>query len=182
MSLEQKCCLCEKTAKVTSAVDENKDANRVGCETCGIYYLGSPTLFEKDYKEMPREKKAMLSAYTREQFELGKKPPELGDTDALEGIIAEYENKSDDEKLENLIWYIRKGSPQFGDSIEFISSVNYPIVYGLEENDYLQKLASAVDKGLVHPIRGRYEEGIKLTRKGWRRGTELMEERGGGSS
>lgn len=181
MSLEQKCILCEKDANVESV--SGTDTNVVRCETCGKYHLGEPSESVRYYREeVPREKRAMLSAYTREQFELGKEPPVLGYPHALEAIIAEYENKSDDEKLENLIWYIRKGSPQFGDGIEFISSVNYPIVYGLEENDFLQKLASAVDEGLVHPIRGRYEEGIKLTSIGWRRGTELMEGREGGSS
>jgi hypothetical protein len=115
MSREQKCYFCEKSASVSSAVNENKDDNRVKCETGGIYYLGSSTLFEKDYKEMPREKRTMLSAYTRQCFELGEEPPELGDTDLLKNIIAEYENKTLDDEVENLILYLRERSSQYGE-------------------------------------------------------------------
>ena len=176
MSPEQRCILCEKDANVKDA--PGRDANRVGCETCGIYYLGAPTLFEKDYKEMPREKRAMLSAYTRERFELGEEPPEFGDADALEGIIAEYENKSDNEKLKNLIWYIRKESTQFGDSAPLDAEKDYPITYSLSSVGFTGILNNAIGQRLVDPI----ESDFKLTEQGWRRGTELMEERGGGSS
>lgn len=174
MSSEQRCILCEKDANVGAS---GRDAIFVQCETCGKYYLGAPDMFRGDYEEMPREKRAMLSAYTREKSELREEPPELGDADALEGIIAEYENKSDDEKFENLIWYIRNESSQFGDSVPLDAEKDYPITYSLSSEGFTEILNNAIEQKLVEPI----ESDFKLTERGWRRGTELMEERGGGT-
>ena len=176
MSTEQRCILCEKDAEKSGV--QGKDGYLAECATCGKYFLGSPELFEGSYTGMPREKRAMLSAYTRERFELGEEPPEFGDADALEGIIAEYENKSDNEKLKNLIWYIRKESTQFGDSAPLDAEKDYPITYSLSSEGFTGILNNAIGQRLVDPI----ESDFKLTEQGWRRGTELMEERGGGSS
>jgi len=175
MSPKQKCILCEKDANVGAS---GRDADFVECETCKKYYLGSPTMFRSDYEEMPREKRAMLSAYTREKSELRAEPPELGDADALEGIITEYETKSDDEKLENLIWYIKNDSSQFGDSIPLDAEKDYPITYSLSSEGFIEILNNAIEQRLVEPI----ESDFKLTERGWRRGLELVEERRGASS
>lgn len=76
MSEKFECILCEKDA-IMSGVS-GKDVIFVKCETCGKYYLGEPSELVKHYREkVPREKRAMLSAYTRGRFERGEKPPEL---------------------------------------------------------------------------------------------------------
>jgi len=175
MSKEGRCYLCEKNANVSSATNERKDANRVECETCKIYYLDAPIMFRKEYEEMPREKRAMLSSYTRERFEHREKPPELGDPDALKEIIASYENKTLDEKLENLIWYIRKNSPQFGGSVSWDAEKDYPITYSLSPQGFTKMRDLAIKKGLLDwPARG---TGLKLTEEGWKLGTELVKRR-----
>ena len=118
MSQENICYLCEGNATIRSAGSEEKDANFVECKICRNYYLASPPIYEVEYREkLPSEKKAMLSAYTREQYELGKEPPELGDPDTLMDIITHHENKTLDEKLDNLIWYLRKNSKEYGLSL-----------------------------------------------------------------
>jgi hypothetical protein len=171
MSQEQKCYLCEKSASVSSAVNENKDVNRVECETCGIYYLGSPTLFEKDYKEMPREKRAMLSAYTRQCFELEEEPPELGNTDLLKDIIAEYENKTLDNKVKNLILNLREKSSQYGELVSWAAENDYPITYSFGHEGSTKIRDLAVEKGLIDWTAK--STGLKLTEEGWKLGTEL---------
>ncbi len=175
MSSKERCILCERNSNVESV--SGRDAIFVRCETCGKYQLGEPSESVRYYREeVQREKKAMLSAYTRERFEQGGEPPMLGYPHALEGIIAEYENKSDNEKLENLIWYIKKESSQFGDSVPLDAVKDYPITYSLSHEGFTEVLNNAIEQNLVEPI----ESDFKLTEQGWRRGTELMEERGGG--
>lgn len=170
MSEEFKCILCEKNAQRSGV--QGKDEYLAECTTCGKYFLGSPEIFEGSYTSMPREKRAMVSAYTRELFERGEEPPELGDSDALKEIIAKYENKTLDEKLENLIWYIRKKSSQFGDSVSWDAQKDYPITYSLSPEGFTKIRDLAIEKDLLDlPARG---TGLKLKEDGWKMGTELM--------
>lgn len=170
MSEISKCILCEKDAEKSSV--QGKDGYLAECATCGKYFLGSPELFEGSYTGMPREKRAMLSAYTREHFERGEELPELEDANALKEIITQYENKTLDEKLENLIWYIRKKSPQFGDSISWDAQKDYPITYSLSPQGFTKIRDLAINKDLLDwPARS---TGLKLTEEGWKMGTELM--------
>jgi len=117
----------------------------------------------------------MLSAYTRERFELGEEPPELGDPKNLEEIIAEYKNKTAGEKLKNLVWYIRKKSPQFGDSVSLDAEKDYPITYSLSLEGFTEILRNPIGRQLIEPT----ESGLKLTEEGWTLGTELMESKEG---
>ena len=165
------CIICEKDAEKSGV--QGKDGCLAECATCGKYFLGSPELFEGSYTGMPREKRAMLSAYTRERFERGENPPEFGDSNALKEIITEYENKTLDEKLENLIWYIRKKSPQFGDSVSWDARKDYPITYSLSPEGFTKIRDLAMKKDLLDwPARG---AGLKLKEEGWTLGKKLME-------
>ncbi len=166
---ESKCVLCQKEAKVSSA--PGKDAYSIECNICGHYLLASPELFEKSYIEMPREKRAMLSAYTRNLFEHGEEPPELGDPDLLKEIIAEYENKKAGEKIKNLIRYTRKKSSQLGDSVPFDPEKDYPITYSLNTQEFTDIINSPFGQNLIIST----ESGLKLTGEGWKLGNELME-------
>ena len=172
MSSEERCILCERNANVESV--SGRDAIFVRCETCGKYQLGEPSESVRYYREeVQREKKAMLSAYTRERFERGENPPEFGDSNALKEIITEYENKTLDEKLENLIWYIRKKSPQFGDSVSWDARKDYPITYSLSPEGFTKIRDLAMKKDLLDwPARG---AGLKLKEEGWTLGKKLME-------
>ena len=171
MSEKFTCILCEKDAEKSGV--QGKDGYLAECATCGKYFLGSPELFEGSYTGMPREKRAMLSAYTRERFERGENPPEFGDSNALREIITEYENKTLDEKLENLIWYIRKKSPQFGDRVSWDARKDYPITYSLSPEGFTKIRDLAMKKDLLDwPARG---AGLKLKEEGWTLGKKLME-------
>ncbi len=171
MSEKFTCILCEKDAEKSGV--QGKDGYLAECPTCGKYFLGSPEMFEGSYTGMPREKRTMISAYTRERFERGEEPPEFGDSDALKEIITEYENKTLDEKLENLIWYIRKKSPQFGDSVSWDARKDYPITYSLSPEGFTKIRDLAMKKDLLDwPARG---AGLKLKEEGWTLGKKLME-------
>jgi len=171
MNEKSTCIFCEKDAEKSGV--QGKDGYLAECATCGKYFLGSPELFEGSYTGMPREKRAMISAYTRERFERGENPPEFGDSNALKEIITEYENKTLDEKLENLIWYIRKKSPQFGDSVSWDARKDYPITYSLSPEGFTKIRDLAMKKDLLDwPARG---AGLKLKEEGWTLGKKLME-------
>jgi hypothetical protein len=58
------CIICEKDAEKSGV--QGKDGYLAECATCGKYFLGSPEIFEGSYTGMPREKRAMISAHTRE--------------------------------------------------------------------------------------------------------------------
>jgi len=167
------CILCEKNAEKSGV--QGKDGYLAECATCGKYFLGSPELFEGSYTGMPREKRAMLSAYTRERFEHGGEPPVLGYPDVLKGIITEYENKTAGEKLKNLVWYIRKKSPQFDDSVLLEAEKDYPITYSLSPEGFTEILNNPIGQKLIEST----ESGLKLTEEGWTLGTELMESKEG---
>lgn len=165
--------LCVLCGQECDRFDEScKDGYAVRCDTCGAYFMGSPALFENEYASMPREKKAMISAYLRDLFECGKDRPELGDAELLEGIIKEYENKTVEQKLDNLLFVLRKRSKEFGAFVPVNEKRDYPITYSLGDQGFASILKLARDKGFL-------EEGAtgiagKLTEDGWRKGTEIM--------
>ncbi len=170
MNEKLKCVLCEKDAEATKL--PGKSESSVECNTCKNYELDH--FFEKAYTSMEKEKRAMISAYIRECFEFGKEPPKLGDPDNLEEIIREYENKTIDEKVENLIWYLRKKSKEFGDSVSFDAERDYPITYSLSPQGFTKIRDLAIEKGLLDwPARG---TGLKLTGFGWEEGEKLEKE------
>lgn len=111
MNREPICVLCRKNEEVSKA--PGKDALRLEYDVCKNYDLASPELFKKSYTEMPREKRAMISSYTRMWFELSNDWLELENPSDFEDIITEYEAKTIDEKVENLILHLRKKSSQF---------------------------------------------------------------------
>ncbi len=172
MSKEEKCILCEEEA-VKSSV-QGKDGYSVICDICGRYFLGSPEIFEGSYTSMPREKRRMLQAYTRELFELGEEPPELGNPDELKDIITDYEGKTVDEKLDNLIWYLRKNSEEYGGSVPWKIERDYPITYSLSPQGFEKIVHLARDNDLL-VIESR--DSLKLTEEGWKLGTKLLEDK-----
>ncbi len=168
MSEKFKCILCEKDARETKL--SGKGADLVKCETCGNYELDR--MFKGIYASWPREKRRMLSAHTRNLFELGEEPPELKNAGLWEKIIAEYEYKTNDEKLENLIWYLRKKSKEYGDSISWDEKKDYPITFSLSPNGFMEIIKNARKNDLLdEPARGTVK---KLSDDGWKLGTELL--------
>jgi len=169
MSEKSKCILCEKDIEKEGV--QGRNGYSAECPICGKYFLASPEIFEGSYIQMPREKRKMISAYTRELFECREEMPVLEDPNNLEEIITEYENKSPDKKLENLIWYIRKKSSQFEDNVPLNGEKDYPITYSLSPQEFNEILNNSIEQKLVEPT----ESGYKLTEKGWKLGTRFLE-------
>lgn len=175
MTEKSKCILCEKDAE--RSFPQGKDGYLAECAVCGKYFLASPELFEGSYTSMPREKRRMLSAHIRNLFELGEEPPELESKGLWEGIITEYENKTLNEKLENLIWYLRKESKEFGDEVPFDQEKDYPVTFSLSSEGLMKIVQLAMDKGLLD--RPSKDPDLILREDGWNLGTELLKSKKG---
>lgn len=172
MNEKSKCILCEKDMEKSGI--SGRDGYLAECDTCGKYFLGSPEIFEGSYTHMPREKRRMISSYTRDLFECGEELPTLEDTDNLKDIITECENKTLDEKLENLIWYLRKKSDEYGDSVHWKIERDYPITYSLSPQGFEKIVHLARDKDLL-VIESR--DSLRLTEEGWKLGSKVMKNR-----
>lgn len=175
MTEKIKCILCEKDAESTHI--QGKDGYLAECAVCGKYFLASPELFKDSYTSWPKEKRTMLSAHTRNLFELGEEPPELESAGLWEKIITEYEFKTLDKKLENLIWYLRKKSKEYGDEVSFDQEKDYPITYSLSPDGFENIIQLAKDKGLLE--RPSKDPNLILREDGWKLGTELLKSKKG---
>lgn len=176
MSEKSICILCEKEAEKSGI--SGRDGYLIECETCGKYFLGSPEIFEGSYKSMPREKRALISAFTRGFPRHEEKFLELGDevishpagyspsSISWNKIIEEYESKSEDEKLENLISYIKNESKQFGDRVLLDGEKDYPITYSLSSQEFTTIRDIAIKRDIL--TRASSGAGFELTEKGWK--------------
>jgi hypothetical protein len=169
MSEETICILCEKNAEKAHIPD--KVGYFIKCDTCGEYFLASPEIFLDSYTTLPREKRAMISSYTRDCFEHRREPPQLEDAGYLKGIITEYENKTIDDRVKHLIMYIRRKSPQYGYNVLLEAEKDYPITYSLDPEGFREILDNAIEQRLIKAI----ESGFELTEQGWKLGSELLE-------
>lgn len=163
------CILCEKNAEKAHIPD--KVGYFIKCDICGEYFLASPEIFQSSYTNLPREKRAMISSYTRDCFEHSKEPPQLEDAGYLSGIIAEYENKTINDRVKHLIMYIRKKSPQYGYNVLLEAEKDYPITFSMSPEGFTEIINNAVEQGLIKSI----ESGFELTEQGYSLGTELLE-------
>ena len=103
---------------------------------------------------------------------------EIGDPDTLTATISFYENKTLVEKVENLLWYLRKNSKEYGDAVPWEAEKDYPITYSFGSEGYMKIRDLTIEKGYVEPPEAR-GVGLRLTEDGFRLGTELLERRKG---
>ncbi len=163
------CILCEKNAE--KAHIPGKVGYFIKCDICGEYFLASPEIFESSYRDMPREKRAMISSYTRDCFEQSKEPPQLEDAGYLKGIITEYENKTVDDRVKHLVMFIRKKSHQFGYNVLLEAEKDYPVTYSMSPEGFAEIVNTAIEQTLIKSV----ETGFELTEQGWKLGSELLE-------
>lgn len=145
------------------------------CKICGRYE--SSDFEDLTYKTLSVEKKAMISAYTRENFEYGAVPPKLHILDeqgGIEKIIERYEKKTLYEKLDRLIQYAGKNSSYFGENIhsKINSSRDYPITYSKNIFEFKNIFNQARNAGLLHSAT---RDHLALTWTGWQRTNEIKE-------
>jgi len=123
---------------------------------------------------MGERKRAMLSAYTRECFEREKDPPILENPDFLNEKIEEYENKTIEEKLNNLLLYLKTISRYLGDSVPWAAEKDYPITYSPNPQEFnkIRELAGRRDL-LYWKARG---ADLELSGDGWEMAERLEKE------
>jgi len=167
--MNEECILCGRIAEVSKV--RGRGEYSVECVTCGIYTYDH--FFKSAYTSM-EEKRAMVSAYTRECFELGKESPKLGDSDYLKEKIEEYKNKTIEEKLENLILYLKKKSSYLGDSVSWDEKIDYPITYSPSPQEFTKIRDLAKERNLLY-WKSR-DAGLELSGDGWEMAEKLEKE------
>lgn len=165
--MNRECILCRKSVDV-SRPDSGKGEYFVVCETCGKFFYDH--FFESTYISLANEKRAMISAYTRECFELSKDPPLLGDPDHLKDKLEEYKNKTIEEKLNNLLLYLRKKSNYLGDNVLWEVKKDYPITYSPNPEEFYRICVLGKERELLY-LRSR--DILELSSSGWEKAEEL---------
>ncbi|MBN2433628.1 MAG: nucleotide-binding protein [Spirochaetes bacterium] len=166
--MKNKCILCGEVAETTKI--EQKSEYSVKCRTCGEYIYDH--FFENSYLNMPKEERAMISAFTREFSELGMEPPKLDNPDYLEVNIKKYKNKTIEEKLNNLILYLKKKSSYLGDNIDWDEKKDYPITYSPNPQEFSKIRDLAKSRNLIYWRSA--DSGLELTGDGWEK-AEIVE-------
>lgn len=146
------------------------------CEVCGQYILEA--LYERRFRSLPSEERAMISAFTRELFEYKSQIPHLPDLDAagqVEGIIESYKKKTVFDKLDNLILYVARRSHYFGEALHTNKEIDYPITYSNGPIEFEKIFNYAKDAGYIKfPAIGPGAN-TELDMKGWEKAANLME-------
>jgi len=168
--MKEACILCGRIAEASKS--QGKAEYSITCNTCGIYIYDH--FFKGAYLSMREDERAMISAYARECFELGNEPPKLKDSDNLKGIIAEYKSKIIEEKLNNLLFYVRKRSKFLGDSVPWAEEKDYPITYSPYPQESSKIRDLAINRNLLY-WKSR-DSGLELSGDGWEETEKLQKE------
>jgi len=172
MSKEHICEFCNQA--VTSFRSLDLERYSVECKICGRYE--SSHFEDLEYKTYPEEKKAMISAYTRELFEYNSPKPVLHtlSENQIENIIERYQKKTIHEKLDRLIQYAEKKSSYFGENIKssIDSSKDYPVTYSKNIWEFKNIFDQARKVGLLQSAS---RDHLALTWAGWQRAEEIKE-------
>lgn len=169
--MKDECILCGRITKVVRP-DTSKAEYSVECSACGTYTYDH--FFKKAYTSLDKEKRAMVSSYTRECFELGKELPKLSDPDHIEDKIEKYKNKTLEEKLNNLLLYLKKKSRYLGDSVSWGEKTDYPITYSPNPQEFIKIRDHAIKRNLLFwKSRG---AGLELSGDGWEEAEKLEKE------
>lgn len=172
MSKEHICEFCNQA--VTSFRRLDIERYSVECKICGRYE--SSHFEDLEYKTYPKEKKAMISAYTRELFEYNSPKPVLHtlSENQIENILERYQKKTIHEKLDRLIQYAEKKSSYFGENIKsrIDSSKDYPVTYSKNIWEFKNIFNQARKVGL---LQSESRDHLALTWAGWQRAEEIKE-------
>jgi len=166
------CTFCNKSTDVYQK-ENNTSIYYVECKVCGKYKTENFSETTTFTGLNPLEK-AMISAYTRELFELNAPVPELHTLDSenqIRIIINRYKNKTVLEKLNNLVLYVGKKSDYFGKPLYFHEETDYPITFSCNKEESYNIRNQALESGyFAQPITG---GNVKLTWQGWQKYEEL---------
>jgi len=172
MSKEHICEFCNQVVISFRRIDIERYS--VECKICGRYE--STDFDDLAFKLFSKEKKAMISAYTRELFEYKSPKPVLHtlSENQIENIIERYQKKTIHEKLDRLIQYAEKKSSYFGENIKssIDSSKDYPVTYSKNIWEFKNIFNQARKVGL---LQSESRDHLALTWAGWQRAEEIKE-------
>lgn len=137
MSPNPSCILCNQSAREFQR-ESRSEVYFLYCTICGKYKSASFN-DETTFSRMTQNKKAMLSAYTRELYEYDSPTPELhtlSDQNQIDKIIQRYSKKTVIEKLNNLVLYVGKKTQYFGEPLHIHGENDYPITYSLNREEF----------------------------------------------
>jgi len=168
-------CIFCNTATVEYQSEHETSIFSVKCNICGRYK--SEDFNEKlTFVRLTPHDKAMISAYTRELYELDAPAPELhmlNEENQIEIIIARYKNKTVIDKLNNLVLYVGRNSDYFGKPMYFHEETDYPITYSKNkiESDNIKNQAFEAGYFKLPNSGGN----VVLTWEGWQKFETLKE-------
>jgi len=176
MSPNNNCILCDHPGRNFHRLPGTERYN-IECDICGKYISNS--FEDQEFRIMPEEEKAMLSAYTRELFEYNSPEPEI---DVLAGqnqigiIVQRYKKKSINEKIENFILFLARKTSFFGEDFEIDCSKDFPITYSKNPSEFENIFYLCKDLELIEApgLTGSIQP-LKLTLKGWQKSEEIKE-------
>lgn len=137
----------------------------ISCKRCGDYYMDD-FLIECGEPKKAKDK-AILSGYTRWEKELRHSIPEIKNEN-YEEIIRCNKSYSDAEKVDKLLLYYSKKYPDKGSYANYDLTIDYPITYSQNSNEYLYFLQDVAHKRLAY-IKVLARGSFKIQPKGWER-------------
>jgi len=169
--MKEDCLLCKNIAEV-SKPDSNKGEYLVECDTCKKYIYDH--FFKDTYKYIEDNERAMISAYTRQCYEIGEPPPILGDPEQLKEIIERNKRTTIEEKINYLILNLKKKSKYLGDEIPWNEKRDYPVTYSPNSQEFHNIRDLAIKRNLL--LWKSQDAGLILTGDGMQMGEKLEKE------
>jgi hypothetical protein len=173
MDASRRCVFCEGPIRIYQ-IGSTPALYRTKCRICGEYI--SDDFNDEGFKRMPKEVRAMISAYIRELFMYSSPVPEMHTLDnenQIDKIVERYANKTLMEKLDNLILFIGKKSNYFGEPLLINRQLDYPITYSKNIDEFENMLGYAIKSGLLSTPELEDAGNIEMTWDGWNRYYEI---------
>jgi len=163
METKQICYLC---GLPSDSLPHRERAERgVSCNRCGDYYIDA--LLVEGGGPTDKERKVILSGYTRWQKELSNPIPEIN-VENIEKIIEENKKHSDEEKIDRLLLYYSRKYPSKGSYANYDYNLDYSITYSPDSNEFLYLLKDIAYKKLGY-LEVLAIDVFKIQPEGWQR-------------
>jgi len=170
--MSQPCPLCSRDDSKTVIVSPAGDVE-VTCETCGKYYLTDILL--EDYPSELREAGFALSAFAREQNELGTAAHLSSDN--WNQKASAYSNTSVERKLDLAFSYCVRLSPELGARVFIDLHKDYPLFHARSKDEAFTIFSYLEQAGLVRGVAigsNHKDWAGQITAKGWSKSVEQV--------
>ncbi len=168
MSSNPNCILCGEVLRVYEHL-QGTERYSAECNKCGKFW--SASFNDTSLGAMTDDDRAMLSAFKRELYEHESPVPNLDTLDNEEhivNIVARYNQKSINEKLDNLVWFLAKQTKYFGDEVDLDLNTDQPITFSKNrfELENIYNLGKELGRYSSHSMIGSVLP-TKVTGDGW---------------